>query len=162
MKSKTTKHQIPRQHALERCEKWAEDQLPLRDKLKDKNQTSHFSHLIGTVLDNSDENIAVLRPILIATVLADIPVEKLRDHLEKKGIEVPLWTLANRINATAKWLEFPKVGGSKPSEESQNELADWHSINGYPTPEELDAGWLPVHHRPKSSSEQPHLPRPGK
>lgn len=87
------------------------------------------------------------RPLLITSVITFVPARKLQKALNDRGDLVSYKDVLEWQRATREWLGLPEVSRGKPSEECKDAVKKWLRENGKPTPEEIDAGWLPLHLR---------------
>lgn len=111
-----------------------------------------------------------LRHLLITAVLTCRPGPVVVRFFANNNRNVSDRTVAGWLQATRKWLGIPPATRGKISKHYRHELEKWHQANGHPTPEEIDAGWVPLHRRgttrtdddrskSKSPEAEPHSPR---
>jgi len=100
-----------------------------------------------------------IRPLLITSVVWFVSGKKLQQILKDHGNEVSLREVLDWQYATREWLGLPQAGRGKPSIEYQNKVKTWLEENGNPTPEAIDAGWVPPRMRHNPALESGRLPQ---
>ena len=90
---------------------------------------------------------ADLHPILIAAILACTSAAALGKFLEGAGRPIAERTLVEWLKSTRGWLGLPPINRGRAGEDYRNALDAWHRENGYPTAQEIQDGWVPVHRR---------------
>ena len=91
---------------------------------------------------------ADLRHLLVTAVLTCKPGPVVGNFLAtNENRIVSDRTVAGWLQATRKWLGIPPATRGKISGQYLNELERWQQANGFPTPDEIDAGWVPIHRR---------------
>ena len=102
---------------------------------------------VGASMEEKTDMPLCYRPLLITSVITFVPARKLQKALNDRGEVVSYKDVLEWQRATREWLGLPEVSRGKPSEECKDAVKKWLRENGKPTPEEIDAGWLPLHLR---------------
>jgi hypothetical protein len=102
---------------------------------------------VGASMEEKTDMPLCYRPLLITSVITFVPARKLQKALNDRGEVVSYKDVLEWQRATREWLGLPEVSRGKPSDECKDAVKRWLQLNGNPTPEEIDAGWLPVHLR---------------
>ena len=97
---------------------------------------------------------ADFKPLLISAAITCVTAPAMARILTKAGRKVSSRTVANWLQSTRVWLRLPPANRGKRSRKYRRELEEWHRINGHPTADEIDDGWIPSHQR------TPLLPTP--
>ena len=92
------------------------------------------------------------RHLLITSVLEFVSSSDMANFLRENGHDVSNKTVSNWQQSTREWLGLPSAGRGKPSVENRRMVVEWRQANGNPTPEEIDAGWIPAHRRRRDLS----------
>jgi hypothetical protein len=102
---------------------------------------------VGAYMEEKPDIPLCYRPLLITSVITFVPARKLQKALNARGEVVSYKDVLEWQRATREWLGLPEVSRGKPSDECKDTVKKWLRENGNPTPEEIDAGWLPLHLR---------------
>lgn len=112
---------------------------------------------VGASAEEEPEFPPCYRHLLITSVITFVSAKKLQKALNNRGDDVSLRDVSEWQRAMREWLGLPEAGRGKPSDEYRNEVRKWLRENGSPSPEEIDAGWIPAHRREKNSGQLPKL-----
>lgn len=102
---------------------------------------------VGVSMEKKPDIPLCYRPLLITSVIMFVPARKLQKAFNDRGEVVSYKDVLEWQRATREWLGLPEASRGKPSDECKDAVKRWLQLNGNPTPEEIDAGWLPVHLR---------------
>jgi len=109
----------------------------------------------GVSLAGPPDAPADLRNLLITAALTCMTGPVVAKILTNKGRDVSSRTVANWLKTTRVWLGLPPANRGKRSRKYRRELEAWHRVNGHPTADEIDDGWLPTHRRTPPHTNSP-------
>jgi hypothetical protein len=112
---------------------------------------------VGASTEEEPEFPPCYRHLLITSVITFVSARKFQQALNKRGDDVSLRDVLEWQRAMREWLGLPEAGRGKPSDEYRNEVRTWLHENGNPTPEQIDAGWVPAHRRDNKAWQLPKL-----
>ena len=98
---------------------------------------------------------ADFKPLLISAAITCVTAPAMARILTKAGRKVSSRTVANWLQSTRVWLGLPPANRGKRSRKYRRQLEEWHRINGHPTADEIDGGWIPAHRRSPQQTNSP-------